>query len=75
MSGTRNTKKRRMKERTQGERRLEKDKGLVHDVSWRARNRQKKKEKTGMSEVAGKRMRFTERQNKGGDVGERQERD
>lgn len=75
MSGTRNTKKRRMKERTQGERRLEKDKGLVYDVSWRARNRQKKEEKTGMSVVAGKRLRFTERENKRGDVGERQERD
>lgn len=35
----------------------------------------KEEEKTGMSVVAGKRLRFTERENKRGDVGERQERD
>lgn len=37
--------------------------------------RKKREEKNGMSVVAGKRLRFTERENKRGDVGERQERD
>lgn len=45
MSGMRDTKgeKRRMKEKTQGERRVEKDKGLVYEVSWRASPQKLKK--------------------------------
>lgn len=51
-----------MKEKTQGERRVEKDKGLVYEVSWRASPQKLTKKKTGMSPVAGKGMRFTERE-------------
>lgn len=43
---------------------MEKDKGLVYDVSWRAGSQKSTKEKknkeNGMSLVAGKGMSFTE---------------
>lgn len=42
---------------------MEKDKGLVHDVSWRAgsqKSTKEEKKKNGMSLVAGKGMSFTE---------------
>lgn len=63
-----------MEEKTQGERLVAKDIGLVYDVSLKSNKSptptQKKERGTSVY-----RMRFTARETKTGDVGGRQERD